>query len=64
MASSFMTERRSPKRQASFECPMAAQTLRALQDIVQVASRAHFQLALSENSLREVERKGDAGHLN
>src|SRR6266699_1701369 len=44
--------------------PNGRPNIEALKDIIQVGSRAHFQLALSGNSMREVERKGDARYLD
>jgi hypothetical protein len=43
--------------------PNGRPNIEALKDIIQVGSRAHFQLALSGNSMREVEGKGDARYL-
>jgi hypothetical protein len=43
--------------------PQGAAKLEALRWIMQVAERAPFEFALSENSFREVRLRGDAGYL-
>jgi len=43
--------------------PDGQEDLEALRKIVQVGGRAQFQLALSDNSLREVDAKSDPGYL-